>query len=131
MWWLIAHEPPENRNLVRLYELAHGGYELLAKIETVMTVGRSPDPEIARVCRALGNWFEGREKREFSYFKSIANNHLKWVGDRVWSDVLSAPPSTPLPLKTQSMTVYLVLPFHRLERYQGWLWLMLQNPGDT
>ena len=129
MWWMVAHEPPEKRNLVRLYELAHGGYELLSKIATVMTEGRSNDPEVARVCRAMGHWFLGREQREFSYFESIASNHLGWIGDFVWSSVLAGPPSPPLPLKTSAagMTIYLVLPFHRLERYQSWLRLMVAD----
>ena len=129
MWWMVAHEQPQNRNLVRLFELAHGGYELLAKIATVMSEGRSPEPEISRVCIALGHWFLGRERREFSYFESIAMNNLGWVGDSVWSGVLAGNPSPPLPLKTSpaGMTVYLVLPFHRIQRYQSWLRLMVAD----
>lgn len=127
MWWMVAHEPPEKRNLVRLFELVHSGYDLLFKMATVMSEGRSPDPEVARLCRALGTWFLGREEREFSYFESICINQLGWIGDFVWKDVLSGPPSPPPMLKTRSTTIYLVLPFHRLDRYQGWLRLMVAD----
>lgn len=127
MWWMVAHEPPENRNLVRLFELVHSGHDLLGKMATVMNEGRSPDPEVARLCRALGAWFLGRQEREFSYFESICINQLGWVGDFVWKDVLSGKPSPPPQLKTKPTTIYLVLPFHRLDRYQGWLRLMVAD----
>lgn len=127
MWWMIAHEPPEKRNLIRLFELVHGGRDLIGKMAAVMAEGRSPDPEVARLCKALGNWFLGRQEREFSYFESICINQLGWVGDFVWKDVLSGPPSPPLQLKTKPTTVFLCLPFHRLERYQGWLRLMVAD----
>lgn len=129
MWWMLAHEPPTNRNLVRLFDLAHGGYELLSKIATVMSEGRSPDADVARMCRALGNWFLGRQRREFSYFESVTTNHLGWIGDFVWKGVLGGPPSPPLPLKTskEGMTVFLALPFQRIERYQAWLRLMVAD----
>ena len=127
MWWMVAHEPPENRNLVRLFELVHGGYELLSKMAAVMSEGRSRDPEVARLCRALGTWFLGRQEREFSYFESICINQLGWVGDFVWKDVLSGPPSPPPQMKSKPTTIYLVLPFHRMKRYQGWLRLMVAD----
>ena len=127
MWWMVAHEPPEKRNLIRLFELVHGGHDLLGKMAVVMTEGRSPDPEVARLCKALGNWFAGRTEREFSYFESICINQLGWVGDFVWKDVLAGPPSPPLQLKTKPTTAFLSLPFHRLERYQGWLRLMVAD----
>lgn len=127
MWWMVAHEPPEKRNLVRLFELVHSGHELLSKMAGVMAEGRSPDVEVARLCRALGSWFMGREEREFSYFESICTNQLGWVGDFVWKDILSGPPAPPPRLKTHLTTIYLVLPFHRLQRYQGWLRLMVAD----
>lgn len=135
MWWMVAHEPPERRNLGRLFELVNSGYELLAKMATVMSEGRSPDPEVARLCRALGSWFLGRQEKEFSYFESICINQLGWLGDFVWKDVLSGRPTPPLQLKIKPTTIYLVLPFHRLGRYQSWLRLMvadlLTNLYDT
>lgn len=127
MWWMVAHEPPEKRNLVRLFDLAHSGYELLSKMAAVMMEGRSPDPEVARLCRSLGTWFAGRQEREFSYFESICINQLGWISDFVWKDVLSGPPSPPPQLKIKPTTIYLVLPFHRLQRYQGWLRLMVTD----
>lgn len=127
MWWMVAHEPPEKRNLVRLFELVHSGHELLSRMAAVMSEGRSPDAEVARLCRALGTWFLGRQEREFSYFESICINQLGWVGDFVWKDVLSGPPSPPPKLKSKESTIYLVLPFHRMKRYQGWLRLMVAD----
>ena len=127
MWFMVAHLPPEDRNLITLYDLAHGGREKFDRIATVMTEGRSKDPNVARVCRALGNWYQGRTEREFSYFESVSSNHLGWLGDFVWSSVLAGPPSPPLPLKTQKITLYLVLPFERVERYQRWLRLMVAD----
>lgn len=129
MWWMVAHEPPEKRNLVRFYELASSGRELIEKLATVMSEGRSPEPNIARECRARGHWYLDREERELSYFESVGSNYFGWIGDFVWSDVLGGPPSPPLPLKTLQggMTVYLVLPFHRMERYQSWLRLMVAD----
>jgi type IV secretion system protein VirD4 len=129
MWWLVAHEPPAKRNLVRFYELASGGRDLIYKIATVMSEGRSPDANIARECRAKGNWYLDREERELSYFESVGSNYFGWIGDAVWAGVLGGPPSPPLPLKTleKGMTIFLVLPFHRMERYQSWLRLMVAD----
>jgi type IV secretion system protein VirD4 len=129
MWWMVAHEPPEKRNLVRFYELASGGRDLIYKIATVMSEGRSQDVNIARECRAKGNWFLDRQERELSYFESVGSNYFSWIGDAVWAGVLGGPPSPPLPLKTlpKGMTVFLVLPFHRMERYQSWLRLMVAD----
>lgn len=129
MWWMVAHEPPEKRNLVRFYELASGGRDLIYKIATVMSEGRSQDANVARECRAKGNWFLDRQERELSYFESVGSNYFGWIGDAVWAGVLGGPPSPPLPLKTSpaGMTVFLVLPFHRMERYQSWLRLMVAD----
>jgi len=133
MWWLVAHEPPEKRNLVRFYELASGGRELIYKIATVMSEGRSQDANVARECRAKGNWFLDRQDRELSYFESVGSNYFGWIGDAVWAGVLGGRPSPPLPLKTleKGMTVFLVLPFHRMERYQSWLRLMVADLLST
>jgi len=127
LWWMVAHEPPARRNLVRFYELASGGRELLYKIATVLSQGRSTDANIARECRARGNWYLDRQERELSYFESVASNYFGWIGDFIWSAVLGGPPSPPLPLKTSAVTVFLVLPFHRMERYQSWLRLMVAD----
>ena len=133
MWWLVAHEPPEKRNLVRFYELASGGRELIYKIATVMSEGRSQDANVARECRAKGNWFLDRQDRELSYFESVGSNYFGWIGDAFWAGVLGGRPSPPLPLKTleKGMTVFLVLPFHRMERYQSWLRLMVADLLST
>jgi type IV secretion system protein VirD4 len=127
LWFMVAHQPEERRHLVRLYDLAHSGYEKLEEVARIMTQGLHPDPDIARVCVALGNWFLGREEREFSYFESQAVNNLGWVGDFVWSEVLASKPTPPLPLKGRRMTVYLVLPFNRLDRYRPWLRVMVAD----
>jgi type IV secretion system protein VirD4 len=127
LWWMVAHEPPAKRNLVRFYELASGGRDLLYKIATVLSQGQSRDANVARECRAKGNWYLDRQERELSYFESVASNHFGWIGDFIWNAVLGGPPSPPLPLKTSAVTVFLVLPFHRMERYQSWLRLMVAD----
>jgi len=127
LWWMVAHEPPAKRNLVHFYELASGGRDLLYKIATVLSQGRSQDANIARECRAKGNWLLDRQERELSYFESVASNYFGWIGDFIWKAVLGGPPSPPLPLKTAPVTVFLVLPFHRMERYQSWLRLMVAD----
>lgn len=127
MWFMVAHLPPDERHLVKLFELAHGGYEHTAAIARAMAAGLHPDPDIRRICVALGNWFLGREEKEFSYFESQVVNNLGWIGDFVWSRLLASPPSAPLPLKSKPITVYLVLPFNRIERYQPWLRVMVAD----
>jgi type IV secretion system protein VirD4 len=127
LWWMVAHEPPAQRNLVRFYELASGGRDLLYKIATALSQGHSKDVNIARECRAKGLWYLDRQERELSYFESVASNYFGWIGDFVWNKVLGGPPSPPLPLKTAPVTVFLVLPFHRMERYQSWLRLMVAD----
>ena len=127
LWWLVAHEPPARRNLVRFYELASGGRELLYKIATALSQGHSTDANIARECRAKGLWCLDRQEKELSYFESVASNYFGWIGDFVWNKVLGGPPSPPLALKTSRVTVFLVLPFHRMERYQSWLRLMVAD----
>ena len=127
LWFLIAHEAPQDRHLVRLFELAHKGYSGVEKMARVMIEGRHPDPEVRRMCSALGNWFLGRQPKEFSYFESQALNNLGWIGDAVWSKILACAPTQPLPLKSKALTVYLVLPFNRIERYRPWLRVMVTD----
>lgn len=125
LWFMTAHLPEEERNLVKLFELAYSGREYLARIAGAMANDNHPDPEIRRNCVAMGNWFGGREAKEYSYFESQAQNNLGWVGDFVWSKQLGGKPSPPLDLKNGQVTVYLVLPFHHLDRYRPWLRLMV------
>jgi type IV secretion system protein VirD4 len=127
LWFMLAHLPEDERNLVKLYELAYSGRENLERIARAMAAGLHHDPDVKRVCVAMGHWFQGREEREFSYFESQAQNNLGWVGDFVWSQQLAAKPSPPLPLKAEKITVYLVLPFNRIERYRPWLRLMVAD----
>jgi type IV secretion system protein VirD4 len=127
LWFMVAHVEHKDRHLVKLFELAHSGYGNLEVIAAGMAAGHHPDAEIRRICVALGNWFMGREAKEFSYFESQVVNNLGWIGDFVWNDVLASEPSRPLPLKGKAMTVYLVLPFNRIERYRPWLRVMIAD----
>lgn len=127
LWFMVAHVPPEERSLVKLFELAYSGYPKLEKIAQALSKGLHSDPGIRRNCIAMGNWFFGREHKEFSYFESQAQNYLGWVGDSVWPRQLAGPPSPPLPFKSEAITVFLVLPFQRLERYRPWLRLLVTD----
>jgi type IV secretion system protein VirD4 len=127
LWFMVAHVSEEDRNLVKLFEMAYSGYETLSKAAHIMVEGRHPDEDVARMCNTLGNWFLGREEREYGYFESQAQNNLGWVGDAVWSKVLASKPTPPLPLKQREFTIYLVLPFELMNRYRPWLRLMVAD----
>lgn len=137
LFFMFAHEPTERRHLLRLFELIAAGREFHRKMAVVLAEGRHPDAFFASLCRAQGAWYLGREDREFSYFESVVLNNVGWIADGVWRGVLDAPPQAPIPLKSKRVTVYLVLPFHRLDRYRPWLRVMVaglvaelyQTPG--
>ena len=124
--FILVHEPPESRDLLRLYDLAHEAPETLDRLFEALAEGLDPDEDIQRVCTALGHWWEGKNDREFSSFRSIAHQELNWLSAPAWRNVLTGW-NDRLDLKSVPTTVYLVLPFSRLQRYRNWLRLMVAD----
>jgi type IV secretion system protein VirD4 len=124
--FMLVHEPPERRHLLRLHELAHAAPSTLDRLFKALAEGLDPDEEVQRVSTAYGHWWEGKNDREFSSFRSIALQELHWLEDFVWPDVLQGW-NERLDLKSRPTTVYLVLPFSRLQRYRNWLRLMVAD----
>ena len=124
--FMLVHEPLENRHLVRLHTLAFGSSIHLHNLFAALQKGHDPDPEMARLCVALGNWWQGREEKEKSYFISIAHQELAWLGNVVWQNVLTGNAATVDP-KGEPTTVYLVLPWLRLRANRNWLRVMVAS----
>ena len=124
--FMRVHEPLENRHLVRLHTLAFGSEKHLNRLFTGLKKGIASDPDMARLCTALGNWWFGREEKERSYFLSIVHQELAWLGDTVWRDVLTGGAAAIDP-KGEPTTVYLVLPWKRLRAYRNWLRVMVAS----
>lgn len=124
--FMLVYEPRERRNLIRLYDLAHESTQKLDRLFGELAKGDHPDPDVQRVSRAFGRWWKGKNEREFGSFRSIAHQELAWLSDFNWRDVLTGW-NERIDLKTQPTTVYLVLPFSRLQRYRNWLRLMVAD----
>jgi len=124
--FMLVHEPPESRDLLRLYSLAFEAPETLDRLFDKLAEGLDPDEDVQRVSAALGHWWKGKNEREFSSFRSIAHQELAWLSDDAWRNVLTGW-NDRLDLKSRPTTVYLALPFSRLQRYRNWLRLMVAD----
>ncbi len=119
--YIIAHEPPDDRTLIRLRE-----YLTLAPEAFVALLHRmQASSEIVGLIARAANRHLGKSDREAAGVLSAAQRHTHFLDSPRMAAVLCRSDIRFADLKHRNGTVFLVLPPDRLSTYARWLRLLV------
>lgn len=115
--YIAAHEPPDDRHLIRLRELLTLSGTALADLLDRMIGSDAAYGVIARAGRAM----DQKEAREFSAVLSTAIEQTDFLDSPAMRKVLVRSDFQLADLKRRKITVYLCLPAGRMATHNRWL----------
>lgn len=125
MTYLVFFVLPEQRNLIMLSRLASGLELPLADLFQALVHNDHPDPVMRDVIAKSGSWYELINPKERASHISVALRSLAWLNSPIWHEHLRRSDFHPFDLKAGKTTLYICLPFEKMDQYAPYLRLIL------